>query len=199
MPTQELTLVVICGLPTAGKTTLTNALKLDFLSRDGYEFVSLDEVREEAWGSKRKLTDAEHLYKNRIAEREVQNAFIVRGAICVFYDAVMLTRERHQKPLMEMVRDTEDWLSKIQEEVGSPVDVKIRVKCIWLTCPRKIIEQRMGERWSDPLGAHSVNMDAWDDLQGRFKNIVEFPYRQFDTSIISLSDLVQKAIKYIEE
>ena len=199
MPTQELNLMVICGLPTTGKTALTQALKKCFIGSQ-FRFIAMDEVREETWGSKKRLTDTEHVYKNRIAERVAQNAFIVEGATYVVYDAVMLTREEDEKPLMKMVQVTEDWLSKIHEEkVGSPVDVEIRVKCIWLTCPPEVIKERLEARFADPQGLHSVKMDAWYDLQRRFEDITEFPYRKFDTSIISLPDLVREAIKYIEE
>ena len=197
MPVQGRTLVVICGLPTTGKTTLAQALKEHFLG-DKFRFVAMDEVREKTWGSKRSLTETEHVYKNRMTEREAQNAFIVHGATCVFYDAVILTREVHQKPFMAMVRETEGFLSQIQKEKGVfPSAVEIQVKAIWLTCPAKVIKERLEARWADPSGAHSVNMDAWHNLQRRFDLIAEFPCRQFDTSQISLQVLVHEAVEYI--
>ena len=199
MPVQKRTLVVVCGLPTTGKTTVTQALKKHFVG-DQYRFVAMDEVREETWGSKKSLTDTEHVYKNRVTEREAQNAFIVHEATCVFYDAVMLTREQHQKPLVAMVKDTEDWLSEIQQDkLGTPIDVQVRIRCVWLTCPAEVIKQRLEQRFVDPSGAHSVNMDAWHALEKRFDPITEFPCRQFDTSEISLQDLVQEVVQYIQE
>lgn len=199
MPVQRRTLVVICGLPTTGKTTLTQELKEHFPGY-GYLFVAMDEVREKTWGSKASLTETEHVYKNRVTEREAQNAFIVNEASYVFYDAVMLTREYHQKPFVAMVRETESFLSQIQQEKGvSPATVKIQVKCVWLTCPAEVIKTRLEARWADPTGAHSVNMDAWYALQRRFDPITEFPCRRFDTSQISLPDLVQEVIEYIQE
>jgi len=90
-------LIVICGLPTTGKTTLTHALK-ERVAGSEHRFVALDVVREKTWGSKKKLTATEHIYKNRVTERAAQNAFIIDDATCVFYDAVMLTREYHQIP-----------------------------------------------------------------------------------------------------
>lgn len=197
MVIQNRTLVVICGLPTTGKTTLTQALKEHFVGED-YRFVAMDEVREKAWGSKKSLTVTEHVYKNRLTEREAQNAFIVHEATCVFYDAVMLTCEAHQKPFMAMVRETERFLSQMQQEKGvSPATVKIRVKCVWLTCPAEVIKARLEQRFADPVGPHSVNMDAWHALQRRFDPITELPCRQFDTSQMSLPVLVQEAVEYI--
>lgn len=200
MQTQKRTLVVICGMPTTGKTTLTQALK-EFFAGDECRFISMDEVREKTWGSKKSLTDTEHLYKNRVTEREAQNAFIVHGASYVFYDAVILTRENHQKPLMAMVEETEDWLSEIQEQkVGSAGTVEIEVKAVWLTCPAEVIKDRLEARFADPDGLHSVDMDAWYALQQRFEDITEFDYYpQFDTSEISLEDLVHKVVEYIQE
>jgi len=198
IPVQERTLVVICGLPTTGKTTVTQALKEYFIG-DKYRFVAMDEVRKETWGSKKSLTDTEHVYKNRVTERTAQNAFIVHEARGVFYDAVMLTREQHQKPLVAMVKDTEDWLSEIQQDkLSIPIDVYIRIKCVWLTCPAEVIKQRLEARFHDPNGLHSVDMDAWYALQNRFDPITEFPYRQFDTSTIPLDFLIPEVIEYIQ-
>jgi predicted kinase len=199
MEVQRRTLVVICGMPTTGKTTLTQALKEHFVG-DEYRFISMDEVREKTWGSKKSLTGTEHMYKNRVTERAAQNAFIVDEATCVFYDAVMLTREAHQKPLMAMVMDTENLLSQIQEEKGvSPATVEIDVIGAWLTCPAEVIKQRLEARFDDPDGLHSVDMDAWYALERRFEDIMEFDFLKFDTSEISLEDLAQKVVEYIQE
>jgi predicted kinase len=199
IPVQQRDLIVICGLPTAGKTTLTQALK-KYFSGEEYQFVSMDAVREKVWGSKKRLTSTEHVYKNRVTEREAQNAFVVHDASRDFYDAVMLTHQDHQKPLVAMVKDTEDWLSDIQQDkIGTPADIHVNIKCVWLPCPPDTIEQRIRARFDNPEGLHSVDMDSWYALERRFEPISEFSYRQFDTSQISLEALVSEVIKYINE
>ena len=111
--------VIICsGITTSGKSFWRRKLKEALGLADRF-VVDFDAVRVAHWGRERRLTPEEHLFKNELARMEVKKRFIIDEAETVLLEAVMLTVEQHQRPMVIVA-----------------TELQVRILGLWFTCSR---------------------------------------------------------------
>lgn len=156
--------IIVCsGLMGAGKTQLLMQLYPDY-AKGNTRLVRMDEVQEKYWGEFRKgqlLTHTERIYRNELTRNEIKNALIIDGAETVFVELPMLTRRNHQRPFVEMVRNTQSYLQAIERERSGNMEItgpEINLKVLLLYCSPETIRRRLAER----QGETGINPDALD-------------------------------------
>lgn len=158
MPAENREVIVISGLISAGKSWLLERLVPNY-PPETTALIQIDDVQQKYWGrfDGGVLTTTERVYRNELVRNEVKTALIVDGARTVFVEAVMLTRQLHQRPFREMVNSAEDYLQAIAKERGEPKP-QVDLKVIMLYCDVDTIRQRMIDRTQGKSGL--VNPDA---------------------------------------
>lgn len=176
-------IILFCGVAATGKSYWAEKVREALISENP-AFVDLDEVRVANWGKEHVLTDVEHLLKNEIARLEVKKELIIKRAKLIIFVATMLTENDHQKPFVEMVRETENLLEKIS---GSREMIDIRA--IWFDCDKETAEKRIKERGINLLLSLSnvTNIKKWEYDKSRFEPPIGkyYPVLKIDTSLNS--------------
>ena len=149
--------LVVSGLPYAGKSYLLKHL-LKQKEIAGAVELSLDKVRLKLFGTRpdHHITKTEHLFKNDCLRNGILE-YLISGSRIVVSEATMLTREMHQKPIVEMVSKAEQLIQTIEREYclrdnlpvpASPAIVQLKVVLCYasLKCVANRISSSQQER-----------------------------------------------------
>lgn len=159
MTAENRQVIVVSGLVSAGKSRLLEGLVPNYPG-EKTTVITTDGVQQKYWGpfgSSPLLTPTERVYKNELAWSEVMTALIVERAQTVLFEAVMLTRDRHQRPFREMIDRSQEYLQAIARERGE-LPPRVDLNVIMLYCDVDTIRQRMIAREQGASGV--VNPDA---------------------------------------
>ena len=98
------TVLILSGLEYSGKSYLLKRL-LDRPELADAKAFPTDPIRIELYGDRADthVTKHEHIFKNEVGRFRMLKALVL-GARVVVSEAVMLTRQNHQLPMVEMVR-----------------------------------------------------------------------------------------------
>lgn len=197
--TNNITVCVISGLTFSGKSFLSNWLITQPEFKDVCQ-VAMDDVRQQVWGNK-SLTCTEHVFKNELTRNIVKAKIIVERPRMIFLEMVMLTREYHQKPFLEMVQSASRYADRIQNEKGEgKVDIKFR--CVLLYCDLETVSRRIQYR----LKGNATGADVFD-LQGYLDDAEEFelpcdyaplPINTSDESAESVKKIRDEVIAFLQ-
>ena len=117
---------VISGLPRAGKTNLLERVT----ERPEYKsavIVNMDEVGKKLWGDRQsaregstdtELTDTEKILRNEGTRWDMKVQLVLHNAGIVFAEMPILTRDYHQRPLVEMVSNAEWYIQGIEKDLA---------------------------------------------------------------------------------
>lgn len=177
---------LFCGLGTTGKSYWTNRVLKRVSNQRNIIVVDLDQVRIQNWGN-HKLSDAEHLFKNKLALIEVQKAFVVQKAETVILNMTMLTQKKHQVPFIKMLQETQEILGKIKNGTASnPTKYSIEILALWMDCNFAATKRRIRARQIN-LGdtvSNVVDVAVFERDKARFEppdgNL--YPYIRVNTS-----------------
>ena len=117
MPDQAV--VVVSGLPYSGKSYLLNQMLSNLPEFKDATCLSLDQVRQGLFGERQDshITKTEHIFKNHALRYQILEK-IVLGASMVVTEAVMLTRNDHQKPFVDLIAEANRYRSSIEIEAS---------------------------------------------------------------------------------
>lgn len=95
---------IFSGLVFSGKSFFRTWV-MDLPEYKDAVFVAMDDIRQRFWPTRSDthITKTEHVFKNEATRFEVKTRLIVEKPLAVFLEMVMLTREVHQRPFVEMV------------------------------------------------------------------------------------------------
>ena len=186
-------LILVCGLSATGKSRGADYV-MNLFPREDPRFFDMDEVREKTWGERAKnLTSEEHRFKNKLTRNEVQKAFVL-GARIVVLNMVMPSKNSHQKPFVEMVRETERMLSQIEfeREVGGwdpgphpdAYKITIDVRALWFDCDQETARKRLEERAKNPHVSDLTDIKIWLRNKATFEppDGENYPFIRVDTT-----------------
>ncbi|OHB13715.1 MAG: hypothetical protein A3G05_02190 [Candidatus Zambryskibacteria bacterium RIFCSPLOWO2_12_FULL_45_14] len=195
---------VFSGLVFSGKSFFRNWV-MGLPEYKDAVFVSADAVRNRLYGdrSDTHITKTEHVFKNEVTRSDVKTKLIVERPPAVFLEMVMLTREAHQRPFVEMVESANLYLQTIeQEEVqrdGKPVpesSVKVDFKCVYFYCDLETVKRRVGYRQRELETCGNVTNASVFDLNGFLRGAqqIEIPPVGYTPLYLNTSDESEGAL-----
>ena len=151
---QRILVGVFSGLVFSGKSFFRTWV----MSLPDYKdavFVAMDDIRQRFWPkrSDTHIVKTEHVFKNEATRFEVKTKLIIERPLAVFLEMVMLTREAHQRPFVEMIKSVNEYLQTIGREEpqrdGKPASespVEVDFRCIYFYCDLETVKRRIGYR-----------------------------------------------------
>jgi hypothetical protein len=212
------TVVVFSGLAYSGKSFWLPRITSIF---PGVSVVQMDKTRIRVFGEK-VLTRTGHLFKNEAVRQEAKEVIVANRPKYLFTEAVMLTRENHQLPFLEMVRSSQSYVQAIDreeaEQDGCELECKPKVKllvilfyCDLCTVGRRIEERRQAITFEGGRdGAYVVEWAEWvnqikqfeipTDYSPLYVNTSDRPEKDIENEILSfLSDGVHSLVSEVME
>lgn len=168
-------------------------------------FVAMDDVRQRFWPTRSDthITKTEHVFKNEATRFEVKTKLIVERPPAVFLEMVMLTREAHQRPFVEMVKSADWYLQAIEREEAerdgkptpeSPITVDFR--CIYFYCDLETVKRRIGYRQRELETVGNITSASVFDFDGFLcvTRQIEIPPLGYIPLYLNTSDESQEAL-----
>lgn len=194
---------VFSGLTLSGKSFFRN-WAMDLPEYKNAMFVATDDVRQRLWSTRSGfLTKTEYLFNNEATRFEVKTRLIVEAPSAVFLEMVMLTREAHQRPFVEMVQSANQYLWAIEREEaardGKPIPespITVDFRCIYFYCDMEAVKRRIGyrQRELETIGnASSTDVFNFDGFLLGARQI-EIPPAGYTPLYINTSDESQEAL-----
>lgn len=201
---QRILVGVFSGLVFSGKSFFRNWVMSLSEHKDAV-FVSADAVRNRLYGdrSDTHITKTEHVFKNEVTCFEVKSKLIVERSPAVFLEMVMLTREAHQQPFVEMVKSANCYLQTIEQEEaqrdGKPTPespVKVDFKCIYFYSDLEAAKRRIGYRKRELETLGNVTNASVFDLGGFLRGAqqIEIPPTGYTPLYLNTSDESEEAL-----
>lgn len=195
---------VFSGVVFSGKSFFRNWVMGLPEYRDAF-FASADAVRQRLYGdrSDTHITKTEHVFKNETTRFEVKTRLIVEKPPAVFLEMVMLTREAHQRPFVEMVESANWYLQTIEQEEAQrdsrPIPespVKVDFRCIYFYCDLEAVKRRIGYRQRELETVGNVTSASVFDFDGFLRGArqVEIPPAGYIPLYLNTSDESQEAL-----
>lgn len=171
-------IVVFSGLPFSGKSFMLKKI----VQHEGFKdatVVRLDEVFHRLYKNRadNHVTKTEHLFKNEELRSDILRHMVL-GAEKVVTEAVMLTRDNHQRVFVELTKKAEHYVRTIEAEYAERDGVSIpktpfsvNLKVILCFASPEIIERRanhLSEERKGDLAPVSTLKGTWN------------AYRQFE-------------------
>jgi len=195
---------VFSGLVFSGKSFFRNWV----MSLPEYKdavFASADAVRQRLYGdrSDTHITKTEHVFKNEATRFEVKTRLIIERPSAVFLEMVMLTREAHQKPFVEMVESVNWYLQTIERETterdGQSIPdspVKVDFRCIYFYCDLEAVKRRIGYRQQELKTVGNVSNASVFDFDGFLRGArqIEIPPAGYTPLYLNTSDESPEAL-----
>jgi len=166
-------------------------------------FVAMDDVRQRLWPARSSNTKTEHVFKNEATRFEVKTRLIVEKPPVMFLEMGMLTREAHQRPLMEMVESANGYLQAIEREQaerdGKPIPESfpaVDFRCVYFYCDAEAVKRRITyrqlelETLGNASGTDVFNFDGF--LQGARQ--IEIPPAGYTPLYVNTSDESQEGL-----
>lgn len=195
---------VFSGLVFSGKSFFRNWV----MSLPEYKdevFVSADAVRGRLYRdrSDTHITKTEHVFKNEVTRFEVKTRLIVKRPPAVFLEMVMLTREAHQRPFVDMVESVNWYLQTIEEEEakrdGQPVlesPVRVDFRCIYFYSDLEAVKRRIGYRKRELETMGNISNASVFDFDGFLRGAqqIEIPPTGYVPLYLNTSDESEEAL-----
>jgi hypothetical protein len=142
------TVVIVAGPTLSGKSWLLKSIHPSLVSR-GTAVVRMDDVRRLFWGE-RHLTNTEGVYRNELTRNEIKRQLVIEGARLVLAEIPLLTRAKHQSPLLEMVLSAQEYIRGIDRDrwaVGQvPPESVVHLRVIYLYTSLEMAQVRLSQR-----------------------------------------------------
>jgi len=193
---------VISGLPRTGKTTLLENItgKPEY---KGAVIVRMDEVGNLLWRERQavrkgstdtELTPTEKVYRNEATRNEIKKQLIVKNAGIVFSEMPLLTRQYHQRPLVEIVSSAEWYIQGIEKDIAnrnsppSPVNPsRVHLNVVLLYASPDIVRERVEKDKENPRSKSDAgHINIFLDAALKFEFPDCYPYLLVDTTDESL-------------
>ncbi|OGN05671.1 MAG: hypothetical protein A2831_00625 [Candidatus Yanofskybacteria bacterium RIFCSPHIGHO2_01_FULL_44_17] len=194
----RLLVVVFSGLVFSGKSFFRN-WAMGLSEFQNAQTVAMDDIRKLLWGNKSDtdITKTEHIFKNEATRFEVKRRLIIERPPAMFLESVMLTREAHQKPFVEMIDSANWYLQTIEKEEANRDDlppskqsIKIDFRCIYLYCNLETVRRRIQYRLRElEVSGNKSNASVFDSegfLRGAKQ--IEIPPVHYTPLYINTSD-----------
>ena len=159
---QELTVCVVSGPTFSGKSYLLNWL-LGLREYIDAPLIEMDKIRFSLFGD-RKLTDAEHIFKNEDTLHLLKTKLIVGRPRIIFLEMGLPTGDNHYKPLVATIAGAQRYIEEIECERGNEFDLKINLRVVLNYCDIESVKRRIGYRQdqlSDESGTDVFNLETW--------------------------------------
>lgn len=198
--TNNITVCVISGLTLSGKSFLRNWLVAQPEFKDAHQ-LAMDDIRRQVWKDK-DLTCIEHIFKNELTRNALKTKIVIERPRVTILEMVMLTREYHQKPFLEILQSARWYVENIQKEKGeNKADIGFR--CVLLYCDletvRRRIQYRLKER-DNTTGADVFDLRGYLDDAGEFELPVDYiplPINTSDESFDSVKRIHEEVISFL--
>ncbi|MBI2098125.1 MAG: hypothetical protein HYT49_00470 [Candidatus Wildermuthbacteria bacterium] len=198
---KRILVVVFSGLVYSGKSFFRNWV----MSLPEYKdavLVSMDDTREFLWPgrSDAHITRTEHVFKNEATRFVVKAKLIVERPQVLFLEMMMLTRDSHQRPFVEMIHDAKRYLQAIEREEAErdgvlvpDMPIAVDFRCFYFYCDLAAVRRRIQYRLQEV--GNPTNASVFD-LEGFLRSArqVEIPPFGYTPLYVNTADESPKAL-----
>src|SRR3989338_8199905 len=171
---RRILVAVFSGLVFSGKSFFRNWV-MGLPEYKEASMVAMDDIRKRLWGDKSdtEITKSSHVFKNEATIFEIKSKLIVERPFAIFTEMVMLTREAHQRPFVEMIKSASFYLQSIEKEEAEQagwsmpeLSVEVDFRCIYFYCDLETVRRRINYRLREIETVGNITNASVFDFEG---------------------------------